>query len=301
MSEPIILGGCGSSGTTLLRKMLNAHPNIACGPEMSIFDRPKIYEVNLSWLYTMYRSLDFDALDENMMFPLRLQPTNFTYCGLHPDNHGRFYHEPDQVVAMFDRVETIGEFFNVYFSEYALNQGKHRWAEKTPNNIFCIDQIFKWYPKAHFIVLIRDGRDVVLSLTARRNVHSIVAIFRWLISTAAYTDLIKRNPGYLNRVLRIDYEDLVLDTEKTLRKICMRVGEPFAPEMLEYHKIKLPEDKPADGEGKKNPVDDFATGPVFSDSIGKWKKEDLNPAVKRMMQLTMTETLKTLGHENWQK
>ena len=295
MNEPIFLGGCGSSGTTLLRKMLNAHPNIACGPEMSIFDRPKIYEVNLNWLYTMYRSLDFDSLDENMMFPLRMQPTNFTYCGLHPDNHGRFYHEPDEVVKMFDQVETIGDFFNLYFSEFAKKQGKKRWAEKTPNNLFCIDQIFKWYPRAYFIVVIRDGRDVVLSLTARRKVHSIVAIFRWLISTAAYIDLLNRKPDYRNRVLVVKYEDLVLDTERTLFRICSRIGEKYESAMLEYWKKQLPEDKKDD----KNPVEDYGKQPVFTDSVGKWKVEDLNPAVKRMMQLTMSETLTKLGYEAW--
>ena len=97
MNEPIIIGGCGSSGTTLIRKMLNAHRNIACGPEMSIFDRPKIYQIPLTYLYTMFRSLDFDKLDDEMIFPLRMQPMNTTYCGLHVDAHGKYYHPPEEI------------------------------------------------------------------------------------------------------------------------------------------------------------------------------------------------------------
>ena len=34
--SPIIIGGCPRSGTTLTRVILDAHPNIACGPESSL-------------------------------------------------------------------------------------------------------------------------------------------------------------------------------------------------------------------------------------------------------------------------
>ena len=306
MSEPIIIGGCGSSGTTLLRKMLNAHKNIACGPEISVFDRPILYKSSLSWLYTMYRNLDFDPLDEEMLFALRLQPSNFTYCGLHPDNNSKYYHEPAEIEKMFDRVDTPANFFDLYFREYAEKQGKTRWAEKTPNNLFCIDEVFKWYPEAHFIVVIRDGRDVVLSLTERRSTHSIVAIFRWLVSAGAFIDVIEREPKYTERISRVNYEDLVLDTERTLRKVCMRIGEKFDPAMLDYWKVRLPEDeqkdKPQDeiADPKVATPADYGTQPVFADSVGKWKDEkNMNPTLEKMMRLTMTDTLKKLGCEHW--
>jgi hypothetical protein len=297
MNEPIIIGGCGSSGTTLLRKMLNAHPNIACGPEMSVFDRPKMFEIDLSYLYTMYRNLDFDALDDGMVFPLRMQPMNSSYCGLNLDGHGQYYHGPEVIEKMFDEAETMPDFFDLFFRRYAKKQGKARWAEKTPNNLFCIKQIFEWYPEAHFIIVVRDGRDVVLSLTERRQTHSIVAIFRWIISAAAFLAMIDGEPDFIGRILRVNYEDLVLDTESTLQQICARVGEPYDPDMLEYYKIKLPEDK--DAAEKNNPVENYASGPVFADSVGKWKKGDVNETLDFMMRLTMRDYLLRLGYEDW--
>jgi len=37
MNDPIILGGCGRSGTTLFSIILDTHKNIVCGPETHLF------------------------------------------------------------------------------------------------------------------------------------------------------------------------------------------------------------------------------------------------------------------------
>ena len=36
-TSPIVIGGCGSSGTTLVRHILDRHPAIFCGPESTLF------------------------------------------------------------------------------------------------------------------------------------------------------------------------------------------------------------------------------------------------------------------------
>ena len=178
LKNPIIIGGCGSSGTTLLRKMLNAHPNIACGPEMSVFDRPALYDMDMSLFYTLWRNADFEELEEGCIFPIR-STNNGSYFAFHREQ----YHNQKETDQLFNEAENPVEFFRLYFSLYAEKQGKKRWAEKTPNNIFCIEQIFKAMPDAKFIEVVRDGRDVVLSLVERRKMHPMIAIFRWLAST----------------------------------------------------------------------------------------------------------------------
>lgn len=283
MKKPIFLGGCGSSGTTLLRKMLNAHPRIACGPEMSVFDRPKMFEISLDWLYTMWRNQDFEDLEEGCIFPLRVQPHNSTYCGLLNENHVRFYHKTEEVAGMFDRADSPLNFLDVFFSKYAEERGKKRWAEKTPNNIFCAEKILESFDDALFINVIRDGRDVVLSLFNRRNYSSsYIAMWRWIASINAGIKL-----GGNKRVFVVKYEDLVQRTEFTLMNICAFIGEKFDPVMMEYWKTKDEEDE----EG------DYGTQPVFDDSIGKWKKEDVPQELLDRMDLTMRDLILSLGYE----
>jgi hypothetical protein len=288
MKQPIFLGGCGSSGTTLLRKMLNAHPRIACGPEMSVFDRPKMFEISLDWLYTMWRNQDFEDLEEGCIFPLRVQPHNGTYCGLLNENHVRFYHKAEEVGEMFDQADTAMNFLDVFFSKYAQDRGKERWAEKTPNNIFCADMILEAYDDALFINVIRDGRDVVLSLFNRRNYSSsYVAMWRWMASINAGRRINTFKYQGNKRVMNVKYEDLVQRTEFTLMNICAFIGEKFDPAMMEYWKVKDEEDE----EG------DYGTQPVFDDSIGKWKKEDAQGELLDRMDLTMWDLLSNLGYE----
>ncbi len=47
---------------------------------------------------------------------------------------------------------------------FATEVEKPRWAEKTPAHVFHMDLIHEAFPRAQFIHMIRNGRDVVRSL-----------------------------------------------------------------------------------------------------------------------------------------
>ena len=44
------------------------------------------------------------------------------------------------------------------------NDSARFFCEKTPQHLRSVDKILKYYPKAKFVHVIRDGRDVVNSL-----------------------------------------------------------------------------------------------------------------------------------------
>ncbi len=276
--KPIILGGCGSSGTTLLKTMFDAHGKIACGPEISIFDRPMLYRTDLDELHNMFKQQSFDRLERNLHFPVVTRIG--TYFGLFAPNAGKQYHDFATIDKIFQISKNLRHFIDLFFSNYAKNQDKTRWAEKTPNNIFCVDQVLDLLPDAKFIHVIRDGRDVVLSLTEKRKFDLRMAVYRWLISVEAGL----RNRGH-ERYYEVKYEDLILDTENTLRKLMDFLEEDFDPAMLKFWE-----------KGKDN-FKGYGSTPIFTDSIGKWKKERSNPTILEHLDLMLADKLNKLGYE----
>src|SRR5581483_7634243 len=56
------------------------------------------------------------------------------------------------------------DLFRVALSEFATEQGKRIPVEKTCYHLPFTPLILEWYPQAKCLCIIRDGRDVVLSL-----------------------------------------------------------------------------------------------------------------------------------------
>jgi hypothetical protein len=291
MNNPILIGGCGSSGTTLLRKMLNSHKNIICGPEMSVFDRPMIYSESIDYLYTLWRTQDFDPLDKGCIFPLRIQnryTADLSYCGLVHENHMKFYYqEPDQVEKIFDESESILEFLDLFFSGYAEKRKVERWCEKTPNNIFCADEWLRAYPDGKYINVLRDGRDTILSMNWRRKVPIYIGTYRWIAAVNKYMG-IRCEKDLCERILNVRYESLVENTEFELEMICYFLNEEFDPDMLDYWK-----------EDTEEPKTDlkYGTQPVFTDSIGKWQKDDYDRTILDQILMAIQPQLESMGYE----
>ena len=293
MKNPILIGGCGSSGTTLLRKMLNGHRNITCGPEMSIFDRPLIYTESIDYLYTLWRTQDFDPLDQGCIFPLRIQnryTADLSYCGLVHQNHMKFYYdEPDQVEKIFDESGTILDFLDIFFSRYAEKKNAGRWCEKTPNNIFCADDWLEAYPDGKFINVVRDGRDAILSMNWRRKVPIYIATYRWIAAINKYLEMdTKEFYSSSGRLYTIGYEDLVTETERELKNLCYFLDEEFDQNMMNYwHE---------DQEEPENNLK-YGTQPVFTDSIGKWKRDDYDRTILDQIMIAIKPQLESTGYE----
>jgi hypothetical protein len=128
------------------------------------------------------------------------------------------------------------EALRAFFTLYAERQGKPRWGEKTPAYMLSIQRIGRTLPEPRFIHLIRDGRDVALSQTARainEQPPPPEQAARWVkrIRKAREQAAALKGPRYVEA----RYEDLVRDPETTLRRICEFVELPWDPGMLSYH------------------------------------------------------------------
>lgn len=213
---PIIVGS-PRSGTTLLRFMLDSHPNLAIPPETGFFQIAQ----DLRQEGDVLRKEFFKSLVE---FPAGIPAW--------PD----FEIPREQFWASLMEIEpfNVAEGFRTFYRLYAARFGKTRWGDKTPLYCMKLDEIRKILPEARFIHLIRDGRDAALSL--RKMWFSP----GWQIETqAAYWRdcvLAARNAG-VNRpdYLEVRYEDLILKTPETLKQICTFIDLPYDEVVLSYY------------------------------------------------------------------
>lgn len=213
---PIIVGS-PRSGTTLLRFMLDSHPQLAIPPETGFF-----------WIGPQPRG-EGDELREKFFSTIIDFPSGVP-CW--PD-----FEIPKELFwASLMEIEpfNIAEGFRAFYRLYAARFGKPRWGDKTPLYCMSLDAIRKVLPEARFIHLIRDGRDAALSL--RRMWFSP----GWEIETQAtyWRDcvLAARHAG-VNRAdyIEVRYEDLILKTRETLNQICTFIDLAYDDVMLRYY------------------------------------------------------------------
>lgn len=216
--EPFFIVGFPRSGTTLLRLMLNSHSRIAVPFESDFIPR-------------YYRALDAYGdlgIARNMEHLLR------DICDESFVRKGGLIPDPGQVLARNPR--SYRELVCAVFDAFAASHGKIRWGDKDPDNLQEMDVLWNLFPRCKFIHIVRDGRDVALSMRTldwgSRNLPRVAQ--RWANQVA----LARRIGNVLgaDHYLEVHFERLVRNPEQELRRICKFLGEEFEPGMLEYHR-----------------------------------------------------------------
>jgi Sulfotransferase family len=210
-APPLFVVGCGRSGSTLLRLMLDAHPDLAVPGESHFIP------------------------DLRRRFPDPVAPEELTAALLRTPH---FRHWRTAEASVWRRVRALDTptFANVVGSAFLANadeQGATRWGDKTPAYVRWIPLLHALWPDARFVHLIRDGRDVALSYRSLPWGPTTVwaAARKWRRDvTAGIRD---GQPLGTSRYLEVRYEGLVQDPKEVLRGICSFAGLPFLEEMLD--------------------------------------------------------------------
>lgn len=184
-------------------------------------------------------------------------------------SHSSFYAVPGEVVLSGNR---LAWSLLKRFDMATLINGKKRWVEKTPKHIRSIEFLKEVTPAARFIIIIRDGRDVALSIKKRMGSVEFGAQ-RWvndnLQGEAYWKD---------DSVKVIRYEDLVEKPRVILEEVLGFLDESFEPECLNFHEkpksyysenVECPPD--ATQEHHKQYRNWQINQPLF-DGRGKWKQ-----------------------------
>ncbi len=138
----------------------------------------------------------------------------------------------EEDLARFEALDPL-TMLRAFYGAYAERVGKPRWGEKTPIYVKSMWAIQSALPEARFVHVIRDGRDVALSIRDRATKeHPIDRIAeRWVRRITRARAQAKR----LDYYKEIRYEALILDTEPTLREILEFFALPWDDAVLDYH------------------------------------------------------------------
>ncbi len=221
---PFIVG-CGRSGTTLLTVMLSSHPELSIPGETGGF---------------ILRFLEhFSEYGNDMASVETLQlPTVETMIEQLSESH-RFSAWDLDRSALISRICESGarsaeDVIRSCFAQYAYQQGKKRFGDKTPNHVLCINELARAFPESVFIHLIRDGRDVSLAILEAswgpENIVEAATYWRHRVEAGSHSG---KELG-AERYLEVRYEDLIADPESILRQASNFIGIDYDPAMLSY-------------------------------------------------------------------
>jgi hypothetical protein len=253
--------GANRSGTTLLRMMLDAHPELTIPPETHFV--PDV-------IHACDEGATVDEIVEVMTSHREW---------------GDFGLEADEVRERLRAIDPLpaGDSLRAFYGLYAERAGKSRWGEKTPGYATNMIEIQGALPEAHFVHLIRDGRDVALSAMdrAKKPLTAGQVAKRWQrrITKA------RKQSRKVNHYLEARYEDLVLDTEPTLHRITDFLELEWDPGMLDYHEragerleemareLPATDNRPQLEQDHRLKIHALTKEPPKSDRVERWREQ----------------------------
>lgn len=238
------------SGSTLLQRILAGHPDILASAETWLMLHP---------LY-IHKHADIKT------------PYNSEWASFGITEFMEHYTDDP------DLLDNATRLWSKMIYENALNKAnKTLFLDKTPRYYYIIPDLYRLFPKAKFIFLLRNPMAV---LSSEFNTYIKE---NWTFMSALADDLIKA-PGLIlegikllgDDAITINYERFVSDAASNISKLCEQLGITYYPSMLDYSKTEAPKGKLND------PVGIHQHTTPSSDNVDKWKLMANNPQYKAM-------------------
>lgn len=257
--QPIFIGGCDRSGTTMLGSILGNSAGTVTTPESQFI---------IDSLHHNYVSLE-KKINQNII--------NFI------ENHWRF-----KLWEMEIEKIPIKELENLTFDMLitklveSYSQKEHGttpnyWIDHTPSNMKYALRLLEIFPKAKFVHIIRDGRGITSSFKS----------LNWGPSTAKYSSkywtervsyglaLEKKFP---DKVISVKYEKILASPTEEINRICGFLGLEFSEEMLKDQKFSVP--------NYTKEQHALVGKPVNTKNIDSWENKLSNKEIKIFEYLT---------------
>jgi len=218
--RPVFVLGSPRSGTTLLYHMILSAGNFAVyRTESNVFNLlgPRFGDLSV-------------RRNREALMKVWLGSKLFTRSGLDARTIEK---------KVLEECRNTGDFLRIVMQEIANKQGVERWADCTPDHLLYLREIRKEMPEALVIHILRDGRDVALSLDKQRWIRP----FPWdksksvLVSGLYWQWIVNRGREY-GRTLGADYTEIHFeDLIQNPRPVLSQLGQ-FIDHDLDYERIR---------------------------------------------------------------
>jgi glycosyltransferase involved in cell wall biosynthesis len=256
------------AGSTLLQRILAGHPDIHTTAEPWIMLHP-LYSLKRDGHTSEYDiNLAKDALDD---FLVSIDQGEDTY------------------------IKGISKMASFLYNKALKKSGKTYFLDKTPRYYFIIPELYRTFPKAKFIFLLRNPLAVLSSIlnTWVKENWDIISNFKHDLLRAP--QLIADGINLLKRkALIVHYEELSTNPEHTIKSLCDIMKIKFYQEMLEYGLNPIPKGRMGDQTNiykHKKPTSIY---------LNKWVEQLTSPYIRYLSEIYLSilgpELLTSLGY-----
>lgn len=228
----LFIVGCPRSGTTLLQRMVDAHPHIAIPPESHWIAK---------WFEKRRGLTPEGFVTPELVFRLFEYP-RFSQL--------KISREELEALIKSDEPLSYATFVSEIFDLYGKAQGKPLVGDKTPSYARSLRTLHALWPKARFVHLIRDGRDVCLSYIGWEKFNKRASLFAtWnedpVTTVALWWKCHVRSAREVGSTLSPDlyfeirYESLVTHPADECKALCAFLDVPYDGAMLRFHEGRL--------------------------------------------------------------
>lgn len=228
----LMVVGCPRSGTTLLQRMINSHPLIVIENDVDFI------------IKGVSKNTKIENPEVNNTIIAKVKNTKrFKNLGI----------KDDVYETISSKADTYREFVSSIYDEFGIVRNKPLAGEKSARYIKYIDFIGELLPWTKFVHIIRDGRDVTLSaldwannnrgpgrmsLWSEEPIAVSALWWKWQVSLG----IKYKNKTTKNNYYELKYEDLVGDSETTLKALTDYLGVPYENSMIEFYVGKTKND-----------------------------------------------------------
>jgi hypothetical protein len=269
---PFFIVGNDRSGTTMLRLILDRGPDVAIPPE------------------SMFLT---DLADERDPGPQTQAEAAVLVERVWRHPKVRLWQLPGEPPPVPDGLRGPDAYrfaVEAPYVAFARKEGKPGWGDKTPHYVHHVDELLAVWPDARFVVLVRDGRDVALSLKRMPfgPNNAWAAAQWWARGIRAGERAREQHP---DQVMVVRYEDVVASPREEVPRVCEFLGLRFEEDMLALERV----------DRSKVVADQASWFPTLfaglnADSVARWRRE-MRPRDRRVFAQLAGPELGALGYQ----